>query len=157
MALSIYISLWSRPPHTLLYSCRQRVLKGKIGMVVVAIHYPALRQIIDWITALATGENQILFAVHGQGVTKRCRLSWLTNSALVYTSPKAGGWLVAGSQPMSKAAHITWHGAQINFGDLSPYLTNGSGRQEPRHGLSRENSNSNRSAPSAQWNLCWNF
>jgi hypothetical protein len=26
---------------------------------------------------------------------------------------------VAGSQPM----HITWHGAQINFGDLPPYLT----------------------------------
>jgi hypothetical protein len=26
----------------------------------------------------------------GQGVTKRCRLSWLTNSALVY-EPKYGG------------------------------------------------------------------
>jgi hypothetical protein len=25
-----------------------------------------------------------------QGVTKRCRLSWLTNSALVYMSPNAG-------------------------------------------------------------------
>ncbi len=30
---------------------------------------------------------------------------------------------VAGSQPMSTAVHITWHGAQINFGDLTPYLT----------------------------------
>ncbi len=45
-----------------------------------------------------------------------------------YTSPNAGewgggGWRVAGSQPMSTAVHITWHGAQINFGDLTPYLT----------------------------------
>ncbi len=24
---------------------------------------------------------------------------------------------------MSRAVHITWHGAQINFGDLPPYLT----------------------------------
>ncbi len=29
---------------------------------------------------------------------------------------------VAGSQPMSTAVHITWHGAQINFGDPPPYL-----------------------------------
>ncbi len=35
-----------------------------------------------------------------QGVTKKCRLSWLTNSALVY-EPKCGGWgRVAGPQPM---------------------------------------------------------
>ncbi len=40
-----------------------------------------------------------------QGVTKRCRLSWLTNSALVY-EPKCGGRVgVAGSQPMSTAVH----------------------------------------------------
>ncbi len=37
-----------------------------------------------------------------QGVTKRCRISWLTNSALVY-EPKCGGGDVAGSQPMSTA------------------------------------------------------
>jgi hypothetical protein len=24
---------------------------------------------------------------------------------------------------MKIAVHITWHGAQINFGDLPPYLT----------------------------------
>ncbi len=34
--------------------------------------------------------------------TKRRRLSWLTNSALVY-EPKCGGWGVARSQPMSTA------------------------------------------------------
>jgi hypothetical protein len=32
---------------------------------------------------------------------------------------------VAGTQPMRAAVHITRHGAQIIFGDLSPYLTYG--------------------------------
>jgi hypothetical protein len=56
-----------------------------------------------------------------QGVKKRCRLSWLTNSALV-CEPKCGGggFAVAGSQPMSTCRCA--HGAQINFGD-PPYLT----------------------------------
>jgi hypothetical protein len=40
-----------------------------------------------------------------------------------YTSPNEWGMGVAGSPPMSKAVHIKWHGAQINFGDLPPYLT----------------------------------
>ena len=49
--------------------------------------------------------------------------SLLTNSVVVYESQCGGmGW-IAWSQPMSTAVHITWHGAQINFGDLSPYLT----------------------------------
>ncbi len=49
-------------------------------------------------------------------------LSWPI-APLVY-EPKCGGWVgVAGSQPMNTAVHITWHGAQINFGDLTPYLT----------------------------------
>jgi hypothetical protein len=42
----------------------------------------------------------------GPGVTKRCRLSWLTNSALVF-EPKCGGrGGVAGSQPMSTAVNM---------------------------------------------------
>jgi len=47
----------------------------------------------------------------------------LTNSAphIRVQMPGEGG--VARSQPMSTAVHITWHGAQINFGDLPPYLT----------------------------------
>ncbi len=44
---------------------------------------------------------------HIQGVTKRCRLSWLTNSALVY-KPKCGWEGVAGSRPMSTAVHMEW-------------------------------------------------
>ncbi len=55
-----------------------------------------------------------------QGVTNRCSLSWLTHSALVY-DPKCGGkGGVAGSQPMSIAVYTR---AQINFVDLTPYLT----------------------------------
>jgi hypothetical protein len=58
-----------------------------------------------------------------QGVTKRCRLSLLTNSALLYESQCRKGGGGAGSQPMSTAERIiTWHRAQINFGDLHPYL-----------------------------------
>ncbi len=43
-----------------------------------------------------------------QGVTMRCRLSMLTNSA-PHTSPNAGGGGggVVGSQPMSTVVHIT--------------------------------------------------
>ncbi len=57
-----------------------------------------------------------------QGVTKRCRLSWLTNSALVY-EPKyegRGGELRGLSQ-----CEQLYTGAQINLGDLTPYLTYG--------------------------------
>ncbi len=62
-----------------------------------------------------------------QGVTKRCRLSLLTNSAqqIGVQMRVGGGGGIAGSQPMSTAVHITWHGAQINFGDLPSYLTYG--------------------------------
>ncbi len=55
------------------------------------------------------------------GVTRRCSLSLLTNSALVIRVQMRGGR--AGSQQMSADVHNTWHGAQINFGDLPPYLT----------------------------------
>ncbi len=57
------------------------------------------------------------------GVTKRCRLFLLTNSALVIRVQMRDIGVSAESQPMSTAVHITLHGAQINFGDLTPYLT----------------------------------
>ncbi len=54
-----------------------------------------------------------------QGVTKRCRLSWLlTNSTLVYMSLNAG-W--GGSCRLSQWVQL-YTGAQINFGDITPYL-----------------------------------
>jgi hypothetical protein len=47
-----------------------------------------------------------------QGVTKRCRrLSWLSNSALVY-DPKC----------VRRGVSCCTHGAQINFGDLTQYF-----------------------------------
>ncbi len=42
-----------------------------------------------------------------QRVLKRCHLSWLTNSVLVYESKCGGREGVAGSQPMSTAMYIT--------------------------------------------------
>jgi hypothetical protein len=55
-----------------------------------------------------------------QGVTKTCRLSWLTNSALVY-EPKCGGW--GWGCGASANEYSCAHGAQIKFADLTPYLT----------------------------------
>jgi hypothetical protein len=59
-----------------------------------------------------------------QVVTKRCRPSWLTNSALVYEPNGGGGGSVVGSQPMSTALHNA-HVAQISFVDVTRYLTYG--------------------------------
>jgi hypothetical protein len=56
-----------------------------------------------------------------QGVTKICRLSWMTNSALVqYLSfePNCGG----GGCGASANEYSCAHGAPINFGDLTSYL-----------------------------------
>ena len=55
-----------------------------------------------------------------QGVTKRCRLYWLTNSALVYV-PKCGGGV--GGCGVSANEYSCAHGAQINVEALAPYLT----------------------------------
>jgi hypothetical protein len=46
----------------------------------------------------------VALLVVNQGVTKRCRLPSVTNSALVY-EPKSGEGGVAGSQPISTAVH----------------------------------------------------
>jgi hypothetical protein len=65
-----------------------------------------------------------------QGVTRRCRLSWLTNSALVYESKCGGmggggeGGCVASANEYSCARHVTWSPNKL-FRDLSPFLTLG--------------------------------
>jgi hypothetical protein len=53
-----------------------------------------------------------------QGVTKRCRLPWLTKSGLIY-EPKCG---VEEGCGVSAKEYSCAHGAQINFGDLTPIL-----------------------------------
>ncbi len=55
-----------------------------------------------------------------QGITKRCRLSWLTNSAVAF-EPKCGGR--EGGLRVSANEYNCAHGAQIYFGYLTPYLT----------------------------------
>ncbi len=62
---------------------------------------------------------KLSYAVHG--VTKRFNLSWLANSTLVY-EPKCGGKGGWGCG-VSANEYSCVHGAQINFGDLTPYLT----------------------------------
>jgi hypothetical protein len=76
-----------------------------------------------------------------QGVTKRCRLSWLTNSALVYepkmpkTAPRTLFLSFAvynlrgegvGGCGVSANEYSCANGAQINFEHLTPYLIYGS-------------------------------
>ncbi len=57
--------------------------------------------------------------VYMQGVTKRCRLSWRP-IAPSYMSPNARG---GGGFGVSANEYSCAHGAQINFGDLTSYLT----------------------------------
>ncbi len=64
------------------------------------------------IMVFSVSHDSQIVKIQKQGVTKRCRLSWLTNSALVYDEPKGGGKGYAGSQPMSADVHIE---AQINL------------------------------------------
>jgi hypothetical protein len=55
--------------------------------------------------------------------TTRCRLYCLTNSALVY-KPKCG-WGGGGGWLRVPANVQLYSGAQLNFEDLTPYLTYG--------------------------------
>jgi hypothetical protein len=52
-----------------------------------------------------------------QGITNRCCPSWLTNSTLVYEH-KCGGR--GELRSLSQCVKL-YTGAQINFGDLTPY------------------------------------
>ncbi len=66
------------------------------------------------------------FVSWDQGVTKRYRLSWLTNSALVCKpEPECGGWgeLRHGGSFSQWVQLYGTHGVQINLGDLTPDLT----------------------------------
>ncbi len=63
--------------------------------------------------------------LNNQTLLYSCGLSWLTNSALVY-EPKCGGRGGGGEGGVAVAGLSQWvwlyTGAQINFGDLTPYL-----------------------------------
>ncbi len=55
--------------------------------------------LLSWVTTWLHPPFNLAYCI--QGVTKRCRLSWLTNSALVCEPKCWGRGGVAGSQPMS--------------------------------------------------------
>jgi hypothetical protein len=57
--------------------------------------------------------------LNNQTLLYSCRPSWLTNSALVY-EPKCGGR--GELRGLSQCVRL-YKGAQMNFGDLIPYLT----------------------------------
>jgi hypothetical protein len=83
------------------------------------IHCPPPRPLCPW-NHQPTSTQRTRYHI-GQGVTMRCRLSWLTNSALVYGD---GG---VGDCGVSAYDHSCAHGAQIYFGDITAYLTYGIG------------------------------
>ncbi len=61
------------------------------------------RRLVDVVSKCVSGASILCLHVK-QGAAKRCRLSWLTNSTLVYEPNCGGREGVAGSQPMSTAA-----------------------------------------------------
>jgi hypothetical protein len=65
--------------------------------------------------------SQCFFSLCKKGVTKRCRLSLLTNSALLY-EPKCGG-RGGGNCGVSAIEYSCTQEPRINFGDLTLYLT----------------------------------
>jgi hypothetical protein len=79
---------------------------------------PPFRRNTTYFTRLSKFQ---LSLVRFRVVTRRSRPSWLTNSALVY-EPKCGG---GGGYGVSANELSCAHGAYINFGDLTPYLTCG--------------------------------
>ncbi len=68
-----------------------------------------------------------------QRVTERCRLSWLTKSALVY-EPKCGGGGGGQLRGLSQWVQVYYTGAQITFWDLIPYLTYAPSALHPFYG-----------------------
>jgi hypothetical protein len=85
----------------------------------------AKKQKMSLFTWYHSTANRTLFTAHNlynQRVSKRCRPSLLTKSALVY-EPKWGGGGVVEVAGLSQWVQLcTW--SPKNFGDLTPYLTN---------------------------------
>jgi hypothetical protein len=92
----VWYSTFHIPIHYI-YSSKSCSLYRLVFILVCILYFLSWTSPAHVIFALAVAQEQ--------GVTKRCRLSWMTNSALVY-EPKCGGrGGVAGSQPMSTAVH----------------------------------------------------
>ncbi len=75
---------------------------------------------ISFVWLRGKGRLDVIVEGYTPGVTKRCRLSWLTNGALEF-EPKCIRW---GGGVLANECSCA-HGAQIKFGDQTPYLTYG--------------------------------
>jgi hypothetical protein len=87
------------------------LLTREIDFAFATVHQPREEAYKVFWGCCTNVQNRPVIAVE-QGFTKRCRLSWLTNSALVHECKCGGRRGVAGSQPMSTAVP----GAQMEGG-----------------------------------------
>ncbi len=84
---------------------------------IIQSKHRIIMKIYDWNCSAKVGSvARTILEENYQGITKRCRLSWLTNSIFVYGGR---GW---GLRGLSQWLQLN-RGAQINSGDLTPYLT----------------------------------
>jgi hypothetical protein len=113
------IVLFSMTLTTKLYSGLSCQLKMQLTENILALEKIPMKPVIFWMCRQSKISNSAWAVAIARGVTKRCRLSWQTNSALVY-EPKFGG---RGRVSASANEYSCTHGAQIKFGDLTPYLT----------------------------------
>jgi hypothetical protein len=74
----------------------------------------------NFLLLIHTQSHIVMFFGAFQGVTKKCRISRLSKSTLVYEPKCKGAGLQQGFSQRVQA------NVQINFGDLTPYLTYGS-------------------------------
>ncbi len=93
-------------------------MKAIVGIFLCTLSLVELIQIfVSFKRYCASPENliQVAILVGNQEVTKRCRLSWLANSALVY-GPKCGGKGGIAGYSCAQEPKKIW--------DLTPYLGN---------------------------------
>jgi hypothetical protein len=119
---SLLNSHWRQTKHRITFeSC---IISS--GYILYNVYFKKLTQTLltikynPWKALLPFNKVFPLQNLLSQGVTKRFRLSVLTNSGLFYES-QYGGW--GGGWGVSANEYSCAHGAQINFGDLPSYLT----------------------------------
>ncbi len=93
----VFLSFFSSPGP----AAQESITGGKLKNRILSNQWAAapLQWVANWWVAFGGRflSNQV--------VTKRCRLSWLTNSALVYEPKCERRGSCSGSQPMSTAVH----------------------------------------------------
>jgi hypothetical protein len=111
---NLFYSVSSRLAH-----CSTITTFGPIYLVDVPFKFPSIFLTVYKKATFGTVSFLSFLSTYCPGGYKEMSSIWLTNSALVY-EPKCGGGGSQPSQPMSTVQLYT--GAQINFGDITPYL-----------------------------------